>query len=459
MVRIPIEQFNVPKFEDRDVINAWKWFTSFMSEQDWKNRKARIEERVSVTFKELSPALSVPSEEKVLVVKEDMIGWYLYLVDMAINEPHKYEYFQGARVIPIFKRLGVDLELLKDIEGIERKVKDLLRKRPSEADAVLFEILTALLWARNGYKVAFLPEDTCKKTPDLVAQKDEKTWNIECKRQSKTADYTYRETAKRKKMISYLTDILIARNILLEIAFHVELELLPDTFLRDLLGPHLKTAKAGKIVSNKQVDVNLTFVDIVAINLHLDKFFVKHHSPQMNTLIYNKPIDNMAFTSSIYGQLFRVGDGDVNNIYINEISHAFGVYWTCDSKDAVAAKARDIKKQLYAAMQQFNSEDTAVIHIGMETFDGPEVEKERYEKIQETLEQIDPDNTNLKWIFCTFFQAYSPPDQLFVFDETVKSISRFVEKVPLDKRLMIVPEGADTATNIAHWDRPLPSNK
>ena len=257
-------------------------------------------------------------------------------------------------------------------------------------------------------------------------------------------------------MISYLTDTLIARNILLEITFHVELEPLPDTFLRDLLEQKLLTATAGKIISNEQVDVDLTFVDIAAINSHLEKFFVKHYSPQMNSLIGKKPVDNKAFTSSICGRLFRVGEGEVNNLYVYDISNAFGVYWTCDSKDALSAKARDIRKQLHSAIQQFNSEDTAVIHIGMETFDGPEVERKRYEKIQDTLEQIDPNNTNLKWIFCSFFQAYSPPDELWTFDETVNSISRFPDKIPLDKRLMIVPEDADTASNISHWDRPLP---
>ena len=89
-------------------------------------------------------------------------------------------------------------------------------------------------------------------------------------------------------MISYLTDTLIARNILLEITFHVELEPLPDTFLRDLLEQKLLTATAGKIISNEQVDVDLTFVDIAAINSHLEKFFVKHYSPQMNSLIGKK---------------------------------------------------------------------------------------------------------------------------------------------------------------------------
>jgi hypothetical protein len=216
------------------------------------------------------------------------------------------------------------------------------------------------------------------------------------------------------------------------------------------------TATSGKIVSNEQVDVDLAFVDILAIKAHLDKYWVKYYSPKMNSLIGGKPVDNKGFTCGTYGQLFRVGDGEVNNLYVNDISNAYGVYWTCDSKEALSAKARDIKKQVHAAMQQFNFEDTSVIHVGMETFDGPEVERKRFEKIQNTIEVMEPEKANLRWIFCSFFQAYSPPDQIFVFDETTKSISHFSDKIPLDMRLMVIPEDGDTASDISHWDRPSP---
>jgi hypothetical protein len=458
MIRMPSEKFNSPKYgEDEAIVMAWRWFISFISERDWLKRKSIIESKIAVEFKTTEPFSEPLTKGTIMLVKDDVIGWYLYLLDTYINEPHKYEFFQGARVIPIFERLGKDLDRLKSIDGIDKRVKSLLRKRRSEADALLFEILTALLWHRNGYDVAFIPEKNNEKSADLLATKNGKVWNIECKRQSKTSNYAYRETAKRQKMISYINKILIENNILLKIVFHVELDSLPDNFLQKLLVDKIKLAIPGKIVSNEQVDINLEYVDIPAIKRHLKNHFVKHNSPTLNMLIGKERVDNKGFTCGVYANFFRIGEGEVNNLYISDLQNAFGVYWSCDAKEAIWAKARDIKNQVYAAMQQFNSGTTGIIHIGMETFDGPDVEMARFEKINNTMNNLSPENTNLRWIFCTFFQAYSPPDQNWVFDETVSTLSPYFNvHPPLDTRLMVVPEDADIENNSSHWDRNLP---
>jgi len=136
--------------------------------------KAKIEQKISLKFRTSPPFSDSLTEGTLIVDREDKIGWYLYLVDMLINEPHKYEYFQGSRVIPIFKRIGIDLESLKNIKGIEKRVRDLIKRRRHEADALLFEILTALLWAKNGYNVSFIEETAEKKTPDILAEKEGK---------------------------------------------------------------------------------------------------------------------------------------------------------------------------------------------------------------------------------------------------------------------------------------------
>ncbi|GAB5527489.1 MAG: hypothetical protein Roseis2KO_53610 [Roseivirga sp.] len=392
-----------------------------------------------------------------MAVKTDVIGWYLYLVDVLINEPHKYEYFQGARVVPIFKRLGSDLEMLKQIGGVEKRVKDLLKKRQLEADHLLFELLTALLWARNGYQVTFLEEENHDKTPDIVAQKDGKTWSIECKRQSKTSRYTYEETQKRQKMVSHIGQTLIDNNILLDVNFHVELTKLPDTFLRDQIESKINLAIPGRILSNEFVDIDLSHVDMDRVRNHLDKFSVKHNSPMLNSLIGGKPVDNKAFTCGVLADLFRVGEGDVNNLYISDITRAYGVYWNCDADETLWAKARDIKSQLQRALKQFKGDNSAVVHVGVETFDGPDVERKRFEKISQTIQKIDTGKTSLEWIYCHFFQAYSPPDQSWVFDETVSSMSAFKqEKPPLNSTYLIIPDEEDNTSEGAHWERPLP---
>lgn len=51
MLRIPAVNYNLSHLEDEDVIAAWKWFLSFISEKDWQNRKANIEKKIAIEFK------------------------------------------------------------------------------------------------------------------------------------------------------------------------------------------------------------------------------------------------------------------------------------------------------------------------------------------------------------------------------------------------------------------------
>ncbi|TBO44470.1 hypothetical protein [Pedobacter kyonggii] len=344
------------------------------------------------------------------------------------------------------------------IEGVRKKAKNLIKVRKSEADALLFEMLTALMWARNGWEVNFLEESKTGKMPDLLAKKGDKEYHIECKRQKKTSEYAYRETKKRQVMISYISKELLIHNLLLDIVFHVELESLSDTYLRDLLIEKIPTiSNPGRISDEGKVDIDISFVDIKGINEHLVKFFVKHHSPQLNLLIGKKAPDNLGFTSGMYANFIKVGDGEVNNQYVSEISNAYGVFWHCDAPDAISAKARDIKKQLFSALKQFQPNQNVVIHIGMETFDGPEVEMKRMLKITDTIENVEFKAPDLKWAYCHFFQSYATPDEAWVFDETVNTISSIPPegKPPLISSFLVIPE--DTSLhNLAHWERPLP---
>ncbi len=77
------------------------------------------------------------TEGTLLLDKVDVIGWYLYLVEMYLFDPHRYEYFQGARVIPIFEQIELHLNELKNVDNINKRIRELLKKRSSETDALL----------------------------------------------------------------------------------------------------------------------------------------------------------------------------------------------------------------------------------------------------------------------------------------------------------------------------------
>lgn len=457
MKKAPLENYDFPAFDDQDIINSWTWFMSFIPHSQWLIRKAKIEKML---IYEIQPVLKPLTQGTLLAIKKDVIGWYLYLIDVLIHEPQKYEYYQGSRVLPIFKRFGLDLELLQSINGVDKRIRELVKKRMAEADALLFELLVALVWKKNGYEVSFLEEKKGTKTPDLMAEKNGEVWHIECKRQSKTSDYTYLETAKRQTMLSYIQLDLIQRNLLLDITFHVELKSLPDTYLKDLLVGKLDKIVTGDVVSNKQITIHFSHIDLIAANEHLANYSVKKNSPTMNMLIGGKAVDNKAFSCGTIARYFRLGDGEINNLYIDHLDNAYGVFWTCDAEEAIHAKARDIIKQVHSAIQQFIGEEygfNSVLHIGMETFDGPEVERARFKKIQSSTGSINPADHKLSWIFCHFFQSYTTPSQEWVFDETVQQLTPYINPtLPLTQRLLVVPEDGDTADNIVHWDRPLP---
>lgn len=445
---------------DKDVETAYNWFKNFIVPIDWKNRKTKIEEYLSSVIVPDEPFSKPISEGTLLVIKRDQICWYMYLVYTYLYEPHKYEYYQGARIVPVFKRIGMEIENLSKIKGLNKKVKDLLKKRPMEADAILFELLTALLWVRNGWDVTILEEGKGGKSPDFEVTKGSEKWQVECKRQTKTADYTYRETKKRQIMVSAISRLLMQHNILLDIVFHQELEKLPDTFLFDLLKDIIPTVKKpGTIVSNEIVEIKLSFIDMQSIQNHLKNYDVKNNSPQLQELITKKQIDHSAFTSGFIGDYFYYGDGEANNLYIDYMIHAFGVHCYCDAPDAIIAKARDVKNQIHSAISQFNPTANSIIHIGLETYDGPEVEMKRNEKIMETMAKIDPKDNKLCWIFFHYFQSYTRSDMDWYFDETVKIASSYIfpPTPPITHTFLIIPEDGVPIDDENHWEKDLPN--
>jgi hypothetical protein len=78
-----------------------------------------------------------------LIGPEDQIGWYLYLTETSLCEPRRTEMNQAARVLPVFRRLGMDIDVLQRIGGIDEKMKEVLYHSKGQPGSVLFEMLTA----------------------------------------------------------------------------------------------------------------------------------------------------------------------------------------------------------------------------------------------------------------------------------------------------------------------------
>lgn len=445
-----------------EVQRVLEWFLSFIKPAEWRSRREEIEKHIEY-INTPKNCRENARDYKSISFQQDKVGWYLYLAETILTKPTNYEPIQGARIIPIFERLGTDFELLRQIGGIDEKIKNIVsfgKRNIPEPDSELFEILVALLWKRNGWEdVSFVPVAPPEKRPDIRAVSGNKEWFIECKRLNGTSEYSKRERQKWLKMWCHLRDYLVDKQIpaVFEIVFHVELNTLPDDFLVSELAGKLPFLSCPcVIISNEQWQVSFDTVNFEKTKAHLEKFHVKMPSSQLAELIAGYRDPNRGFTHVALGKTGRFGEGRVNNKYLITMDFAACAFWHCDAEGSIDKKARDIRKRLGEAVGQLPENKNSVIHVGLETLDGILVEAERYGRIFNTAQNFDNSGKNLRWIYCHLFQSYAPPDQDWVFDETVHYFSHrdTGNEQPLTHHLVMTSIG-DSCDGI-HWLRDTP---
>jgi hypothetical protein len=438
----------------------FEWFLSFLKPTEWRECKKEIEKHLEYMHKPKKSRQEATNYES-LSVQSYKMGWYLYLAEMLLTDPTKYEPHQGARIIPIFERLGTDFELLREIEGLNQKTKKLLFSKENSPDQTLFEILVALLWKRNGWdNVSFVAEEPPEKLPDIKAASGNTEWFIECKRLDTTSEYSKKERQKWLKMWRYLSHYLIDKQIaaVLEIVFHVELESLPDNFLvRQLAGKLPLLSSRCVVISNEQWQVSFDTVDFDKATAHLKQFYVKIPSSQLCELIAGNRDPNRGFSHIYLGKTGRFGESRANNKYLTTLDFAACAFWHCDAERSIEKKARDIRGHLAEAVKQLPEDKKSVIHVGLETLDGVLVEAERYKRIFNTVTNFDNSGKDLRWIYCHLFQSYSSPNQDWVFDETVYYFNHmnFETEQPLIYSGVMASD-QDTSLDGVHWLRNTP---
>lgn len=221
-----------------------EWFVAAMGDKAWEARRARAEQFYINLHKPVERySRSLNDNEARGVLVEDPFAWYVYLAETFISESTNYDYAQGSRVVPIFMRLGIGLSILEGVKGIEGRIAKLVHPNSMDPDSTLFELLAALSYSVNGWdSVEFLEEVASKKTPDLRVSSEAGDIYIECKRMSKSSEYSLAEREKWLRMWQPVS-VWFERNEIpfwIDVTFHCELKDLSDNFLELELIPKLK---------------------------------------------------------------------------------------------------------------------------------------------------------------------------------------------------------------------------
>jgi len=436
------------------VRRGFEWLLSFANSFDWTERRRRIEAQLLATTRPLA-RLPTSDDFRSVSVVDDRIGWYLYLAETWLDRPDSYEPIQGARVLPIFERLGRHIELLDRIGGVREKCLDLLGPQRGGPDGGLFEILTALMYARDGWRsVELIPPSRTGRSPDIRVQSGAAEWFVECKRLVGRSDYSTSERKRWLRLWDPLAKKLLEQRLPLvfEICFHVELVSLPDDFVVNALADKLPlVVPPCTVFENHEWTVRVRPVDMDGIQERLKNSFVKNPSDQLQELIIGCRVRQGGCTTVFLAKGGTVGPPTGTNRFIESIGFAAGAVWDCDAQRSIEIRARDIRSQLANALEQLPARAPSVVHVGLETLDGWAVEKERFERICRTVLSFDARGRSLHWIYCHLFQPYSPPEADWVLDETVYFFRRgeYEGPAPLKRHSLIVPD--ENARPGVHW--------
>ncbi|MFP9097784.1 hypothetical protein ACLI09_01915 [Flavobacterium sp. RHBU_24] len=441
-------------YKDHNIIKAIEWLKSHLHTDAWPSRLQSVEDAVTSLTRPREEDVADLKNMKTLKVENDQIGWYIYLMECLTKDISKYEAYQGARVGPIFQRIGADLELVKEIGGIDTKVRKMLKSEKNQADSNLFEILTALLWVKNGWEVSFI-DVTSHKTPDIKAVKNGKQYYVECKRMAQRSEYSKKEQKAWLAMLNHVSPLLMENALMLEVVFHKEVHTIPETYLLDLFGGNTG-AEEGKLhISNDTLTVSLAKIDLKRINAQLKRGPLQEGSPFMRQLIGGNA-ESTGFTAALLAKHGYYGPPAGFNRYILNVAGGYAIDWRCDAPESIEAKARDLFHHIKEANDQLPPGSNAVIHVGVETLDGPEVERARFEKIKARAADFDKGGSGLKMIYCHFFQSYALPGIHLTFDETTAGFLERQEQYPILDQTFLVVDEAVKCKNDVHWEREHP---
>lgn len=429
--------------EDPDVRAAYDWFEEIIGHDSWMHRRAKIEKYLDRAFANRSRPIPLTDPSCRVLFEKDLFAWYMYLADAYLTNPLGYEFEQGARVIPVFKALGRALDQLETIQGIRARARRLSVTTSSDPDGHIFEILVALAYKRNGWNhVALIPESNNRRTPDIIVKNGKVQWLVECKRMAKDSSYSRNERLKWLRMYPLLGQYLAAcrRSLIIDIVFHVELDMLDDHFLADNLLPKLDLICCPcLLVDNNVWTVHIDFVDYAKVKQRLRECNVKLYSASMRELIMKESDSRRGYTLMVLGAPSKIA-----KTYISDIQFAAGVVWSCDAESTVQKKARYIRRQLAKATRQLPKGHPGVVHIGLESLDGIEVERERYKRIVDTVINFDATPKNLQWVYCHIFDPRVPPDKCWDFGETVYYFGRENPlPEPLQWRSVVLPPSVE----------------
>lgn len=414
-----------------------------MTESEWQTRRDAAANRLY----DAALGRLDTSDKGRFFAEADVAGWYLFLADAFLDHIWNYEPMYGSRVVPVLSALGRDLELLRDVEGLDDRACRLVTVERRQPNGGLFELLVAAAYRRTGARVAFLPERPGRaKTHDMDVTLAGRCWAVECKRME-TGEYGERERARMRELWGPCSARLgrAEQSTFCNVHFVVPLEDVHRDYLSEKTRQWMTSDLPSLLWSDEVSHGVIGELGLGPLRAALADDVVMAMSSRMHELLSGRYIRHAS-----YIQALRVKYAD-NPRYVEECDLAILLRWESTAPLAIDKKARDVLRKLAEANDQLPDNRPGIVHVGFEAVDGDAVERARYEKILASAARFDPGEKPLEYVYCHYFVPESPPNQAWAYDETTQWCGvRPTGPHPLGEMFLVLPEAADGRTG-PHW--------
>lgn len=429
--------------DDPDLRRAVDWLKTFMAEGEWEKRRLAT----ATCFYDALEGRPETSDGR-FFRSRDTFAWYLFQAEAYLDHFYNFDPTFGSRIIPLMIALGKNIVGLKAIPNVVSRVNRMVTNDQAQPNGVIFELLVAAAYLREGFEVSFLPEKKGQhKTHDMDVRRNGVEWAVECKRME-VGEYGNRERNRIRKLWGPLAEEIRAagsHSIFAEVNFCVEISDVPYDYLRDHLINFANSGLAPYEWSDALASGQVRKLDLTPLKRQLVNDVVLSAGSQILTLLsgrYNK--------HSNYIYSLDASAWPRNPRYIEDCRQAILLHWRSTSDAAINAKARDITKRMSEANDQIPLGKPSIVHIGWEAVEGDDIEMARFEKIMASTEKFDPGSKALEYVYCHYLVPESPPFQDWVFEETVQHCPiRPTQPRPLN-HAFLVPYG-DERRSGTHW--------
>ncbi|SVW73638.1 Uncharacterised protein [Klebsiella pneumoniae] len=243
----------------------------------WAARKAAYLKRIRE--KESKFNINLPIESQLFLPAEDDIDWYILASYLAHDFPYSDATYSSRRIYPYAMAIGAVADQLRKVPYVN-DILDKMLANNNKPETQIFELLTASFYLKNGYEVAFIPENSIvwpdgktKKSPDMLVKLGELEFYVECKRSDKQTKYSKTEEQAWANIWYELSQhmLKVAPWNIVDIIFH---EQLASVTPADIIKAVNLALKGGTGKANEgSISVGIRAIDKLGLKRHYRKFF------------------------------------------------------------------------------------------------------------------------------------------------------------------------------------------